>query len=654
MPALKKVGCVGVALAATALMLVAPSTASFAAPRSSSGALLGPGPIPGSYGTLPPSSGTPAATQSTMVENLEPGAGPTWIFPVIPATVYTTDVVSLTEFSWRPLWWAPDGTDIYIDWSQSMASAPVFTDNNKTATINLKPGWTWSDGQPVTATDVLFDYWLTEAAATLSPTNIPDFTPGLFPTDVTSITAPNASTVVVHFNATHNQDFAFLFELDQLSPLPAHAWSETSASGPIIPYCATGVTANCFNNLKTAEKIYNFLANSNPKLGPLGQAEDLKTYATNPLWQVVDGPFKISAFDPATGGYSMVANTSYSGPVKPKIPGIQFEYFTSESAEVDALLTGSLDVATVPHAYGQEIPKIEAEGYTIFGYPEDEFGIVVFNFKDPTGSWGKIVSQLYIRQAMQHLVDQAGIIKSRGIWDGEAVPDYGTLPSAPPTPFTPTNATTNPYPFSISTAKQLLTSHGWKVVPNGTSTCQDPGTGPSQCGAGIPAGAPLASNYYYANNTPISANIAEALSADFTQVGINLKLIPKTFNYIVANLNDPAAPANEKLWGMENFGYYTQGLYPTSNGVFNTGAGSNLGDFSDPIVDQAINGSVFSLNNRAIEHEIYVETQQLPGLFLPNEVRLLAVKKGIVGPAFSFENQPDFYTWNPEYWYFAK
>jgi len=61
---------------------------------------------------------------------------------------------------------------------------------------------------------------------------------------------------------------------------------------------------------------------------------------------------------------------------------------------------------------------------------------------------------------------------------------------------------------------------------------------------------------------------------------------------------------------------------------------------------------VYSLDNRAIEHEIYVETQDLPGLFLPNEYRLVVVKKGLVGPTFTFENIAQT-TYSPEYWYFT-
>ena len=30
----------------------------------------------------------------------------------------------------------------------------------------------------------------------------------------------------------------------------------------------------------------------------------------------------------------------------------------------------------------------------------------------------------------------------------------------------------------------LLKANGWKVVPNGTDTCVQPGSGPGECGAG--------------------------------------------------------------------------------------------------------------------------------------------------------------------------
>ena len=41
------------------------------------------------------------------------------------------------------------------------------------------------------------------------------------------------------------------------------------------------------------KKIFDYLTT---------QAKSLSTYATNPLWQVVDGPYKLSAYNATTGG----------------------------------------------------------------------------------------------------------------------------------------------------------------------------------------------------------------------------------------------------------------------------------------------------------------------------------------------------------------
>jgi hypothetical protein len=62
------------------------------------------------------------------------------------------------------------------------------------------------------------------------------------------------------------------------------------------------------------------------------------------------------------------------------------------------------------------------------------FGMII-NFKDKTGHFNSIISQLYVRQALAHLIDQPAYIK--GIFRGAAAPAYGPLPTLPKTPFTP-------------------------------------------------------------------------------------------------------------------------------------------------------------------------------------------------------------------------
>ena len=119
---------------------------------------------------------------------------------------------------------------------------------------------------------------------------------------------------------------------------------------------------------------------------------------------------------------------------------------------------------------------------------------------DKTGDFNNIVAQLYFRQAMQHLEDQQGQIKA--YLNGAGQPGYTTVSIYPQTPFLPSNATTNPYPFSVSTAESVLKANGWNVVPNGTDTCAHAGTAAGDCGAGIPAGTKLAFNLIYNTTSP--------------------------------------------------------------------------------------------------------------------------------------------------------
>ena len=100
---------------------------------------------------------------------------------------------------------------------------------------------------------------------------------------------------------------------------------------------------------------------------------------------------------------------------------------------------------------------------------------MAYNFKDKTGNFNAIATQLYFRQAMQHLEDQAGQIKA--YFNGDGDPAYGPIPDYPKSPFLPSNAATNPYPFSVTDAMSMLKANGWNVVPNGTDTCAKPGTG---------------------------------------------------------------------------------------------------------------------------------------------------------------------------------
>jgi peptide/nickel transport system substrate-binding protein len=271
----------------------------------------------------------------------------------------------------------------------------------------------------------------------------------------------------------------------------------------------------------------------------------------------------------------------------------------------------------------------------------------VFNFKDTTDHWDKVIGQLYIRQTLAHLENQAAII--HGAFGGAAAPAYGPVPAIPATAYVPGDAATNPYPYSISAASQLLSSHGWKVVPNGTTTCQSPGTGPTNCGAGIPQGQNLNFTDYYTNDPAAEGQETTQLASAAKQVGINVTPVAKTFNFIVDQYDDPVMPSNNNKWQVENYGGFTENAYPTTDTIFNTGGNDNEGDYSSRTADRLIHNSRFSTNPNAVKEEAAYLTTNLPALFLPNQ-DLIYAWKGISGPPDSFANLTQ-YEFTPEYWY---
>ncbi|HUJ06003.1 MAG TPA: ABC transporter substrate-binding protein [Streptosporangiaceae bacterium] len=567
----------------------------------------------------------------TVSFGMPAGATPNYIFPITPganSSVYT--ISYFQDLGWRPLFWSPVGHSLNINYALSLAKKPVFSNGNKTVTITMDSNYKWSNGKPVTAQDVVFFIDLVKAAVKISAANYGNYSPGYFPDNVVSATATSTDTLTLQLSKAYNPGYFFYDQLALLYALPSAAWDIDAPGGKPVNY----------TTLAGAEKIYKFLN---------AQSLKLSTYATNPLWQVVDGPFKISAFNPSTDSSTWVANTAFSG-TKPSINTFQEVAFTSDDAEYTALKAGQLTVGLVPSSDYPQIPALRKQGFNVYGYPDFGWDYMVFNFKDHTGDWNNIIGQLYVRQALAHLVDSAGYIK--GIFHGYAAVGDGPVPSLPPSPFTPANATKQVYAFSIADAKSTLAAHGWKIV-NGTQTCESAGTGAKDCGAGIPKGTQLTFNLIYNNGSPPITSEDTAFASDAKSAGIPITLTGKSFNFILSNYYDVAAPANDNKWAMEDFGGFTQSLYPTTNTVFNTTGTFNIGGYSSAQANTLINDSVFGGNPTAVKNEASYLAVNLPALFQPDSDHVYAWKNTLSGPQASFWELPQF-SLDPELWYFTK
>jgi peptide/nickel transport system substrate-binding protein len=629
----------GLALAiASVTALAACSSTHSSSATGTTPAVPGATVLPGSIGSIPAgASGT--ETAGTITYALQPGTAPNWILPL--ATAADDSVFNLYQFSyqsWSPMFYAPNGASETLNTALSPANAPVYSNGDKTVTITLK-GWKWSNGTPITSKDLEFSILELKAAVDMSAANWAGYTPGYFPDGLTSMSTPNANTFVMNLGKGVNPTWLTLDILGSVQIWPSSTWAKTSVNGPILN--VTSMTGSA--QTKTADAIDNFL---------LKQSAQVSTYATNPLWQMVYGPYKISQYNSTTGAFTMVPNADYSGPHATVMSNYSGVPFTSNAAAFNAIKAGSIDVGYIPEEDLPQLSQLKGLGYNYFGLPDYGDYFIDYNYKDTTNDWNNIVGQLYFRQAMQHLEDQAGQVK--GIFDGAGDPAYGPVPAYPQNPYLPPNAATNPYPFSISDAVSVLKSHGWTVVPDGTDTCSSPGTAANECGAGIPAGTKLSLTLIYDPNPPIPAEVDDLVS-QAKAAGIEIALKSGgSFNDMYGTYNDSAAPANENKWEMEDFGGETDSTYPTTFGVFNTGGGGQIGDYSSPTADSLINASVTSSNPNAVVNEAEFMTANLPVLWQPVLDFPWAWKTSVNASEPQAMEVLTQYDVTPQFWYLTK
>ncbi len=576
--------------------------------------------VSGLYGSLPSTGGTPVKG-GVLTYGQTSGATPTYILPITPAA----DASVFTAYPFQnqmflPLYNGPQGATPEIDYQVSLAPAPTFSDGGKTVTIHMKTGYKWANGAPVDANDVVFDVDLIKAAVKESPANEEAYTPGLFPDSVTSISAPSKYTVVMHLNKVYNPGF---FLNDQIEgvvfPLPSTSWNVASTGGAHLNYATPA----------NAKKIYDYLNKASQKVA---------TFGTNPLWKDADGPFVIKSFSATNGSYVLDANPNYSGTPKPNVAAFEGETFTGITPTLNALRTGAVDIATIDPSQLGQVGALRSQGVSVFGYPDFGWTAGFLNFKDKTGHFNSIISQLYARQALAHLEEQPAYVK--GILKGAGDEAYGPLPTAPTTPYTPADAMSAEYPYSTADAAALLKAHGWKVVPNGTTTCQKAGTAADECGAGIPAGTPF--KFVFAYLTPSTVVMqsleAESFASEAKKIGIDVTLQVKSFNFLVQNYNDasPAAAKYTNSWGVSYFGGYTDDYYPTQNSIFNTTGSYNQGGYSSATADKLINNSVFSSSGKAVTAEASYLTSNVPALFFPNPDEIYGINSKVGGTKDAF------------------
>ncbi len=549
-----------------------------------------------------------AGSGATVTFAQQTGAQPTYIFPLQSGEWFT--YANDQEFGWlmyRPLYWFDQNGKPAVNYRLSLARPPVFSNQDRSATITLKP-YLWSDGTPVTTRDV--EFWMNLLQH--EKANWGDYVPTQFPDNVASIQWISTTTFRVNFNRSYNTTWLLYNELSQIWPIPQHAWDKTTTAGPV---------GNYDRSAKGAVAVWNYLN---------GQSRNGSTYDTNPLWQVVDGPWRLErnhGYDPTTHFVAMVPNRRYSGPFRPTVAKFEEIPFTNDTAEFDALRAGQLDYGFLPVPDLSQQTYFTHRGYRVVPWYLFGWDFIPLNFRNPVV--GAIFNQLYIRQALQHLLDQSSWV--RNILKGYGYPEYSAIPTKIPNPFEDAYVRHDHYPFSVSAARALLRAHGWKVVRDGTDTCVRPGVGAGRCGSGVHRGAALNFTVQFGAGVVPVEQEAESFKSAASGAGIQLTLITQPIDTVFAEFFGCSSAGGPGCsWQIQfqrladDYSYYPD-YYPTGGANYGTGAVFNGEGYSNPVMNQLIRAT-HTLQSAAVyrTYEDFV-ARQLPTLWPANGAYQISV-----------------------------
>ncbi|WP_225724621.1 MULTISPECIES: ABC transporter substrate-binding protein [unclassified Nocardia] len=580
------------------------------------------------------SGGTPQEG-GTAVFAEPPGTQPNWIFPLYDAahnSGYATG--DLQRLMYRPLYfWGDSKGSSDLNETKSLAAPPKYSDNNSTVTIDLKP-YKWSNGDPVNAKGVLF--WMHMLSA--EKKNFAKYVQGQFPDNVLSVTETGPQQVTFKLDSSYSPTWFTGQELSQVTPLPI-AWDKTSDS-------AAPGSGGCTDDQSKCDAVYQYLYE---------KSKNSSAYATDPLWQIVDGPWHLTNYD-AQGHIAFDPNPAYSGPDKPHLAHYKMEPFTSTDAIFNTfragntLSVGGVQVTNLPEKKAsQEQPSsnpLQANYNLIPAYGWG-WSTSILNMANPT--FGATFKQLYIRQAMQLTLDQETDINSA--MRGYGAVTTGPVPIKPENPYiADSERGSGPYAFDKAKAKSLLTGHGW-TDQGGVMVCTSPGTADNQCGDGVAAGTKLQFTLEFSTGNPIYSRIVQQWKSDAAQAGIVFDLKGQEFNTVMDDISNCHGSGPTCDWQIGFFGYQEYDAVPTGDQLLLPGASENIGNYSDPKLTELINATLHSDDKAAFANYEDYAVKTLPGqINMPLRTYMEVVAKNLGGVAFPANQTAR----SPEDWYFTK
>ena len=368
-----------------------------AAPEQPTAAQPNPAPT-----NSPEPTKAPAPKQATLSLTSSPES----INPLYASTWYSQVAFEMVLL---PLWNIDDQGRYVMELAQelpTMENGGVSADGLN-ITIKLRPGVTWSDGQPVTADDVVFTYDMTMNDKNGVFSRYP------FDTYVDSMKAVDPQTVQIKLKSAY-ADWTTNFFVKPTRVIPKHI----------------------------LQPVFD-------KDGTLDNAEWNRT-AT-----VTNGPYVLKEWV-ADDHMTFVANDKYWRG-RPKIDTIFIRLFADREAQLAALKSGQSDIGS--YIVGSEIPELkQTNNFEIMSSPNGYIVTMFMNIDPKTAN--PAMTDPNVRRAIALAINKQQIIDKI----------YNGLYTVPATYWDKTiwdNPALKPYPYDPEQAKSLLDAAGWKMGSDG-------------------------------------------------------------------------------------------------------------------------------------------------------------------------------------------
>jgi peptide/nickel transport system substrate-binding protein len=292
----------------------------------------------------------------------------------------------------------------------SLASElPEISADGLTYTVKLKDTIKWSDGQPVTADDVVY-------------------------TIETAINPESGSPLISQYDKIKTvekvDDHTVKFTMKQVyAPF-------------LYALCQAIVPAHVLKDVAPKDMQKN-------------------AFGTDPAKTVTNGPWKWTAWKQGES-HTLDADPNYWGEIKPHISQLVYKIYADQNTEVQAIMKGDTDhISAIPVT---QVEAVKADGdIAVIQKPGAQYEYLGFNFDSSNfkDNYGLFTGQK-TRQAIAHAINRQGMVDN-------ILKGVGALMNAPFLPDTwadPGDAAVN-YDYNAETAKKLLAEDGWVAGKDG-------------------------------------------------------------------------------------------------------------------------------------------------------------------------------------------